>query len=83
MIEDTLAEFIADDFSMDFTPRQALAVKYLSRFLTTPVPQAAFILKGYAGTGKTTLVGALVKTMKRLQRTVVLMAPTGRASPSS
>ena len=38
MIEDTLAEFIADDFSMDFTPRQALAVKYLSRFLTTPVP---------------------------------------------
>ena len=80
MIEDTLAEFIADDFSMDFTPRQALAVKYLSRFLTTPVPQAAFILKGYAGTGKTTLVGALVKTMKRLQRTVVLMAPTGRAA---
>ena len=80
MIEDTLAEFIADDFSMNFTPRQALAVKYLSRFLTTPVPQAAFILKGYAGTGKTTLVGALVKTMKRLQRTVVLMAPTGRAA---
>ena len=80
MIEDTLAEFITDDFSMNFTPRQALAVKYLSRFLTTPVPQAAFILKGYAGTGKTTLVGALVKTMKRLQRTVVLMAPTGRAA---
>lgn len=80
MIEDTLAEFIADDFSMNFTPRQTLAVKYLSRFLTTPVPQAAFILKGYAGTGKTTLVGALVKTMKRLQRTVVLMAPTGRAA---
>ena len=80
MIEDTLAEFIADDFSYRFTPHQALAVKYLARFLTTPVPQAAFILKGFAGTGKTSLVGALVKTMKRLQRQVVLMAPTGRAA---
>lgn len=80
MIEDTLAEFIASDFPHSFTPHQEKAVKYLSRFLTTPVPQAAFILKGYAGTGKTSLVGAVVKTLTRLQRPVVLMAPTGRAA---
>lgn len=39
-----------------------------------------FLLRGYAGTGKTTLVGALVKTLVALKQPVVLMAPTGRAA---
>ena len=39
-----------------------------------------FLLRGYAGTGKTTLVGALVKTLSQLNQPVVLMAPTGRAA---
>lgn len=39
-----------------------------------------FLLKGYAGTGKTSLVGALVRTMKMLKQRVVLLAPTGRAA---
>ena len=39
-----------------------------------------FLLRGYAGTGKTTLVGALVKTLAELKQPVVLMAPTGRAA---
>lgn len=42
--------------------------------------EAAFLLRGYAGTGKTTLVSALVKTLDRLQQKVVLLAPTGRAA---
>ena len=41
---------------------------------------ALFLLRGYAGTGKTSLVGALVKTLDRLQQRVVLLAPTGRAA---
>ncbi len=41
---------------------------------------AVFILRGYAGTGKTSLVGALVKTMDQLQQKSVLLAPTGRAA---
>ncbi len=40
----------------------------------------AFILRGYAGTGKTSVVAALVKTMCQLQQSVVLLAPTGRAA---
>ena len=38
------------------------------------------MLRGYAGTGKTSLVGALVKTMDKLQQKSVLLAPTGRAA---
>lgn len=38
------------------------------------------MLKGYAGTGKTTLVGALVKVLSSERRAVVLLAPTGRAA---
>ena len=40
----------------------------------------AFSLRGYAGTGKTSLVGALVKAMDKLQQKSVLLAPTGRAA---
>lgn len=80
MIEDTLAEFIANDFPHDLTLHQKEAVNMLSRFLVTPHADSAFILRGYAGTGKTSLVGALVRTLKRLKRDVVLMAPTGRAA---
>ena len=39
-----------------------------------------FLLCGYAGTGKTSLVAALVKTMEQLERRTVLLAPTGRAA---
>ena len=39
-----------------------------------------FVLRGYAGTGKTSLVGALVKAMDKLQQKSVLLAPTGRAA---
>ena len=37
------------------------------------------MLRGYAGTGKTSLVGALVRTLDKLQQKSVLLAPTGRA----
>lgn len=80
MIEEMLSSCIAEDFPHSFTPRQAEAVSALAHFIMSPQRQAAFILRGYAGTGKTTLVGALVRTMKRLERDVVLMAPTGRAA---
>ena len=49
-------------------------------FLLSRNSDAAFLLKGYAGTGKTSLVSALVRTMQELKQNVVLMAPTGRAA---
>ena len=62
------------------TAGQETAIDMLSEFVTTPQPNALFVLKGYAGTGKTTLVSALVKTMNKLNQRVVLLAPTGRAA---
>ncbi len=49
-------------------------------FLINPQPEETFLLTGYAGTGKTSLVGALVKTLKQLKMQTVLLAPTGRAA---
>lgn len=52
----------------------------LSRFIVSPNPRKAFILRGYAGTGKTSIMAALVGALKALQQRVVLLAPTGRAA---
>lgn len=52
----------------------------LSDFMMMPESRVTFLLKGYAGTGKTTLVGAFVKALAELGIKYVLMAPTGRAA---
>lgn len=52
----------------------------LGRFLVSREPHKCFILKGYAGTGKTSVVSALVRAMEKLQQPCVLIAPTGRAA---
>ena len=62
------------------TEGQRRAANALARLLETDKPQATLILKGYAGTGKTTLIGALVKVLAAERRSVVLLAPTGRAA---
>lgn len=62
------------------TAGQRRAAAALERLLTTTKERTALVLKGYAGTGKTTLVGALVKVLSAERRPVVLLAPTGRAA---
>ena len=52
----------------------------LALFVNDPTPRQVFLLKGYAGTGKTVIISSLVRTMVKLHRRVVLMAPTGRAA---
>ena len=52
----------------------------IADFVATIENRSIFILKGYAGTGKTTLVSTLVKSLPVLGKRSVLMAPTGRAS---
>ncbi len=68
------------EFGLPFTPSQGKAALLLTHFVTTPRPMAACILRGYAGTGKTSLVGALVRVLRQLGREAVLLAPTGRAA---
>ena len=80
MIYEELFERLAAEFHFSFTEEQARAAAMLAEFVYTPIQRPAFILRGYAGTGKTTLIGALVKTLCELGRPVVLLAPTGRAA---
>ena len=67
-------------FGFPFTPDQERAAMLLACFVASDKPQPACILRGFAGTGKTSLVAALVRVVKALGRTVVLLAPTGRAA---
>ncbi|MEZ4740691.1 MAG: AAA family ATPase [Flavobacteriales bacterium] len=62
------------------TTGQERAAMALERLLNSTKPNATLVLKGYAGTGKTTLVGALVRVLSEDRRPVVLLAPTGRAA---
>ena len=52
----------------------------MARFLYDGDPRSVFLLKGYAGTGKTSLVSALIQTLPQLRVDTLLLAPTGRAA---
>ena len=62
------------------TPSQKKIIEMLSEFVTGEDFNKIFILNGYAGTGKTTLVSALVGALKESGIKPVLLAPTGRAA---
>ena len=62
------------------TKEQEKAIFLLSNFLLSREHNAVFLLKGYAGTGKTSLLAALVRTLGQLEQRVMLLAPTGRAA---
>ena len=80
MINNYLETQIKENFLYQPTSEQEKAIKLLAEFLCSSDSERAFLLRGYAGTGKTSLVGALVKTLDRLQQKCVLLAPTGRAA---
>lgn len=80
MINKYLETQIKENFPYQPTSEQEIAIKSLSVFLLSKRDGMLFLLRGYAGTGKTSLVGALVKTLDRLQQKSVLLAPTGRAA---
>ena len=80
MIKNYLIQQIKEFFRYEPTLEQENAVIFLSDFLIEHHDNAVFVLKGYAGTGKTSLVGALVKALDAMQRKCVLLAPTGRAA---
>lgn len=80
MINNFLTAKIGENFGFAPTAEQSEAISLMGDFLMSRHGMELFLLRGYAGTGKTTLVGALVKTLAELKQPVVLMAPTGRAA---
>lgn len=80
MIIDELKYKILQQFGFPPTQEQAHALEVFAEFLTDRDPYAVMILRGSAGTGKTTLSGAIVRTLKEIRQKVMLLAPTGRAA---
>lgn len=80
MITDLLVQQIESCLPYEPNREQSELLQQLAAFVLDGRDDSLFLLRGYAGTGKTSLVGALVKALTQLQSKVVLLAPTGRAA---
>lgn len=80
MINSYLSRQIRQNFPHNPTENQISALDKLADFLLSEEADSLLLLTGYAGTGKTSLVGALVRTMAELKQKSILLAPTGRAA---
>ena len=79
----TSSEFyslIKQQFPFQPTIKQNIVLQQLSEFIFSKAPNTLYVLKGYAGTGKTTIVGTIVNNLWKAKKSSVLMAPTGRAA---
>ncbi len=70
---------ILEHLNNEPTKQQSELISLLADFVTSPEKEI-FILKGYAGTGKTTVISALVNALNDEKMTSILLAPTGRAA---
>lgn len=80
MINRFFIEKISGYFPYNFTEDQLKALEKIVEFLFSRIDNPIFLLTGYAGTGKSSVIGSLVKTMTELNQKTVLLAPTGRAA---
>lgn len=71
---------LVSDFPHATTPKQDIALQLIANFLFSKSTKPLFLLKGYAGTGKTTTVGTIVKNLPKIKMRSILLAPTGRAA---
>ncbi|MCF4101449.1 AAA family ATPase [Gillisia sp. M10.2A] len=77
---DKFYKLLINDLGFEAKLKQDIALQQLSSFILNPNPNSIFLLKGYAGTGKTTIISALVKNLWKVKKSSVLLAPTGRAA---
>lgn len=80
MIADELSYRIRQSLAFEPTMEQEAAINVFASFLADRRERVAMIMRGSAGTGKTTLAAAIVKAMLSLSQKMVLLAPTGRAA---
>lgn len=75
-----MEQLIISELPFSPTSDQAELIHKLAMFIQDPNERNLFLLKGYAGTGKTTVISALVKSLRKKRIGSVLLAPTGRAA---
>ena len=80
MFEKRLAQLILKEMEVEPTVSQNSAIEAISSFLFDDNQESVFLLKGYAGTGKTLLISTIVKSIKQFRVKTELLAPTGRAA---
>ena len=73
-------KILTEKFPHTPTLKQGEALNRLANFVLEGKKDDVFLLKGFAGTGKTTLVATLVSSLWKVKMSSVLMAPTGRAA---
>jgi len=80
MLRDFIAEKLRSHLGFDPTDSQVRLIEMLADYLSEAHPGEIMLIKGYAGTGKTTFVNAIVRSLSELKQKSVLLAPTGRAA---
>jgi len=75
-----IAQALAKNFRFTPTPGQNRLFMLLEEFLEDEDDRCIFVLKGFAGTGKTTVLSTLMKVLPKFGWKSVLLAPTGRAA---
>jgi exodeoxyribonuclease-5 len=80
MLTDHIQTLIQQNLGHPPTPGQEELSGRLADYIFNPNANKVFIVKGFAGTGKTTLISALVKTLEEIKVKTLLLAPTGRAA---
>ena len=80
MNKNIFLEKITSNFPFSFSEEQEIIINELSDYILDISTGSIFLLKGYAGTGKTTLISALVKSLSSINKKPFLLAPTGRAA---
>lgn len=73
-------QLLKKKFPFEPTTKQNIVLLQLSEFVFDDSPNGLYLLKGYAGTGKTSIIGTLVSNLWETKKSAVLMAPTGRAA---
>jgi len=73
-------KLLRKNFPFEPTIKQNIVLQQLCDFIFDETPNALYLLKGYAGTGKTSIIGTLVSNLWETKKSAVLMAPTGRAA---
>jgi len=71
---------LKQNFPFETTSKQDIFLQQISEFVENSNSADIFVLKGYAGTGKTTIISTFVNNLRQINRNVILLAPTGRAS---
>ena len=78
-MEESFSSIIFSDSSVEFNVNQKSSVIKINDFIYSS-QQAIYVLKGYAGTGKTYLISKVVKNLWKIKKPVILLAPTGRSA---